>query len=239
MTDVLSSAEDRSCAGASGARLKAWTGPRPAAAPNDPAEGGGDGGEARDSRATDLELMRAAAGDPPDADARETLVDRVLARVRGRARMLSDNEADADDATQASLVEILRSAKNFRGEGSIEAWSERIAVRTTLRLQRRRRRRLSLVDDHTEPDSLEQETPARSLREEIPGEVRSYLEELSEDRRQALILRHVLGHSIDEIAEQTGVSRNTVKDRLRHARRQLRRLIRQRELVASAKGASS
>jgi DNA-directed RNA polymerase specialized sigma24 family protein len=46
------------------------------------------------------------------------------------------------------------------------------------------------------------------------------LSELPEARRTVLVLRHVIGWSIQEIAEYTSVSVNTVKDRLLSARDQ-------------------
>ncbi len=188
-----------------------------------------------DERAYELELMRAVAAHEQKAEAE--LVHRVIGLVRSRARVLTRNSADADDAAQTALVEILRSAKSFRGEGSLAGWCERIAVRTTLRLQRRHDRAAAPIDAAISPDNVSATTPERKLAETIPGgEVEQYLRELSEDRHEALVLRHVLGHSVDEIAEQTGVSPNTVKDRLRMARKQVRQSIRQREVIAAVKG---
>src|SRR5690606_27390437 len=60
----------------------------------------------------------------------------------------------------------------------------------------------------------------------VPRPIVDYLAELPETRRVALVLRHVMGYSIDEIAELTGVSPNTVKDRLLQGREQLRKNIR-------------
>ena len=60
----------------------------------------------------------------------------------------------------------------------------------------------------------------------VPRPILDYLAELPETRRVALVLRHVMDYSIEEIAELTGVSPNTVKDRLLHAREQVRRNIR-------------
>ncbi|NJK31187.1 MAG: DUF134 domain-containing protein [Deltaproteobacteria bacterium] len=77
------------------------------------------------------------------------------------------------------------------------------------------------------------------MSESIPGEVGEYLDALSDERREALILRHVFDHSIDDIAELTGVSRNTVKDRLRVAREQIRKLIHRAEVIAIGRGRSS
>ena len=83
------------------------------------------------------------------------------------------------------------------------------------------------VAGDADPDAQQSrgaDTPA--LAEGLPRPVQEYLEQLSPSRRTALVLRHVLGYSVAEIAELTGVSPNTVKDRLLTARREFRRMIR-------------
>jgi RNA polymerase sigma-70 factor (ECF subfamily) len=150
---------------------------------------------------------------------------RLRPRISTIARALLRHSADADDATQASLLEILHAAESFRGEGSFEGWADRIAVRTTLRLARQRRVRGLRVDE-AEPDAIPADPPEPSMREELPRELGEYLAELPEIRRTALVLRHALGYSIEEIAELTAVSPNTVKDRLLAAREQVRKHVR-------------
>jgi RNA polymerase sigma-70 factor (ECF subfamily) len=179
-----------------------------------------------------IELMRRVAAG--DAEAEAALAKLAIERVRQRARALTASEADADDATQTSMLQILGSAQTFRGEGSLLAWCDRIAVRTTLRLRKRQARRLALIDDLADPDRVDTSERVRKLAEEIPGHVSIFLAELSPERLEALELR-ARGHGIEEIAHRTGVSPNTVKDRLRTARKQLRQSIRQRELVAVAR----
>jgi len=172
--------------------------------------------------------QRAAAG---DRQAQSDLIARVIASVHARVRGLTRNRADADDATQDSLLEILGAARSFRGEGSFEGWCDRITVRTTMRRQRREARTLKLVEPDGNLDAIPDETPAAPLREALPGEVQRFLSTLSVERYQALELR-AQGYSVEEIAARTGVSVNTVKDRLRMARKQLRRSIRQQEVLA-------
>lgn len=191
----------------------------------------GNGGGARTSpREADLELMQAVGRG--EARAQATLAERVTGLVHSRVRTLARSRADAEDATQDSLVEILRSAKNYRGEGSLEGWCERIAVRTTLRAQRRESKKRARLYEAVEPDTLPGPAPERRRMEEIPRPLETYLAELSTDRREVMVMRHVQDCSIDEIATRTGVSPNTVKDRLRVARRQLRKAIHRSEVVA-------
>jgi RNA polymerase sigma-70 factor (ECF subfamily) len=67
-----------------------------------------------------------------------------------------------------------------------------------------------------------------------------YLNELPDKQRTALVLRHVMGHSVGEIAELTGTSPNTVKDRLLRGAREMRRLIRRDLAIGTGKkGAAS
>jgi RNA polymerase sigma-70 factor (ECF subfamily) len=64
------------------------------------------------------------------------------------------------------------------------------------------------------------------------------LAELPEAQRTALVLRHVMGYSVSEIAEMTEASPNTVKDRLLRGSREMRRSIR-RDLAIGRKGDAS
>lgn len=179
----------------------------------------------------DCELMERVASRQPAAE--RELVDRLMARVRRATGALLRNPADADDAAQLSMLEILRSAANFRGEGSLESWADRVTVRTSLRHARKQARSRSVVDPSQDPENLGPAPgePARRS-EALARHVAFYLEQLPEARRHALVMRHVLGYSVDEIAVLTGVSRNTVKDRLLAARREFRRLLRREHTVS-------
>lgn len=189
---------------------------------------------ARDQdRAPDLEgdrrLMELVAAN--DKEAQKAFARRFLPRVQRATRALLRAPADADDATQHCLIELLRSARGFRGDGSLEAWIDRITVRTALRLARERARAHGRIDADAEPDALVGAPEEPFPGEELPRDLHEYLAGLSDVRREALVLRHVLGYSIAEVAELTGVSPNTVKDRLLAAREELRRLIRRDHLT--------
>lgn len=180
------------------------------------------------SRATVIALDRsrvrlAGEGEPK---AQAWLVARLLPRVRKIARAFLKHSADADDAAQLALLEILRSASTYRGEASVEGWAKCIAVRAVLRFAQEERRRDRLIDRN---ESGEDETAPSDERasEALPRELRAYLEELAEPQRNALILHHALGHSVDEIAEMTDVSPETVKSRLRLGTAALRKKVQQ------------
>lgn len=169
----------------------------------------------------DARLARDAATDPA---ARDALARRLRPRVQRLATSLLRGAHDAEDATQLALLEIVRAAPTFRGESSLETWADRIAVRTAIRVARTRR--LATVRDAFEPDELPAAPPTNEAVESIPRSILAYLAELPEARRTVLVLRHAMGYSVQEIADHTGVSPNTVKDRLLAARDEVRRMIR-------------
>jgi RNA polymerase sigma-70 factor, ECF subfamily len=169
----------------------------------------------------DLFLMASVARREPAAE--RALVERLSSRVRRLSRMLSGTLVDADDAAQMALLEILRSAGGFHVAMSLERWADRITARTTRRLMRREIERKGLLARWVAPGSLpwgRKETPPA----ELVG-LEPFLDRLSPERREALVLRHALEYSVEEIAELTGAPMGTVKDRLVSARKELRRAL--------------
>ena len=57
------------------------------------------------------------------------------------------------------------------------------------------------------------------------------VEELPDDQKQVVIMRHYLGLSFKEIADQTDVSINTALGRMRYALINLRKIITERGLI--------
>ena len=181
----------------------------------------------------DLRLMQLVAAKDPTAN--RQLAERLAPRVHRVARSILRQSADADDATQQSLIEILASAKSYRGGASIERWSDRFAVRTTMRLARERRKLAGRVEGGIELDDLVAEAPSGVTGDATPRRASDYLAELPDKQRDALVMRHVMGYSIAEIAELTDSSPNTVKDRLLRGAREMRRLIRRDVAIGATK----
>jgi len=185
------------------------------------------------TRKEDLELMSLVAAG--DAAAQRLVIEKLRRRISTVSVAILGHRGDAEDATQTIMLEILRSAGAFRGE-SLLAWADRISVRTAMRHARERRVRSARHAGDADVEALGTAAPARSVAQDLPRPILEYLAELPEVRRTVLVLRHVMDYSIDEIAELTGVSPNTVKDRLLQAREQMRKRIR-RDLVVTG-GAS-
>jgi RNA polymerase sigma factor (sigma-70 family) len=131
-----------------------------------------------------------------DAAARAALVGRLERRVRGIALAILGNAADAEDAKQAILLELLASLKSYRG-GHLLAWCDRIAVRTAMHQARQRRVREARHDSEIDLEAVPLEGGA-AREHGVPRPILEYLAELPETRRVALVLRHVMDYSIEE-----------------------------------------
>ncbi len=184
--------------------------------------------------AEDLRLMQLVASG--DGHAQRLLANRLVVRVRRAATAIMRGAVDADDASQQALIEILRSAHNYRGDSSLERWADRITSRSVIRFARAVRRRNKTVEPHADAELASAEAPDDRAADGTVRGVDAYLALLSESRREVLILRHGLGHSVEEIAELTQTSPNTVKDRLLAARRDMRKLIQRDRAIGAPKG---
>lgn len=157
-----------------------------------------------------------------DARAQEVLVRRAYGRVRRLARYLCGSDADADDVAQQAILELLRSAGTLRFETSLERWIDRITVRSALSAIRREKRRNGLLSRWLVPGRLPWGSESQVSTDE-PAKLETLLSRLPHERREAMIMRHGLGYTVDEIAELTNTPRGTVKDRLVSGKKQLRR----------------
>lgn len=167
-------------------------------------------------------MLRVARREPK---AQRELAERLIGRVRRLSTTLLQNRVDADDAAQLALVEILQSAHNFAAPGNLEAWADTITVRTALRLARRLRAQRSLLEYCVNPESLKSLVSEWRRKELTLRQLQAYLERIPSQKREAFVLKHALGYTVDEIAELTQSPRGTVKDRLVAARKQLRKMI--------------
>jgi RNA polymerase sigma-70 factor (ECF subfamily) len=178
-----------------------------------------------------------------DAAAQRQLLGTLLPHLRVVARTLTRNPADVDDAVQLGLMRVLEGLSSYRGESSLVRWSRRVGSRVCLRLREQDGRRLQVVtvggEDEAEAASAAP-APAR-LGDALPRRLSEYLDALPDAQREVLMLRHVLEHTVPEIAELLDLPVDTVKSRLLYARRAIRKSIRRDQAIglAHAKGARS
>ena len=174
------------------------------------------------------ELARRAAGGDEDAFAQ--LVGLHEKKVYGLALRMCGNPEDAADAAQEAFLAAWKGLPRFRGEAGFSTWLYRLTSNAAIdHLRRVKRQRgegsldgggpgLDAVDDAPSPQAQAEETELREA-------VAEGLSMLSEDHRQALLLRELRGLSYEEIASELRVDLGTVKSRISRARGSLRKIL--------------
>ncbi|MFK7985097.1 MAG: RNA polymerase sigma factor [Sandaracinaceae bacterium] len=178
-------------------------------------------GKAATHAEDDRRVRAAVAG---DRKAAEAILMRLLPTIRNLSRYLVRTDAEAEDAAQVACVEILKSLHGWRGEASLEAWALRIVARVARRHQgkvMREHARRSAAATELRAVRESPKTPDRYLERR---DMVQLLDALPESQRQALVLHHVLGWSVPEIAAELEVPFDTAKSRLRLGRKKLRAL---------------
>jgi len=189
----------------------------------------------------DLKLVRAAAGG--DMAAYRELVERYEGRLYACAFGVVRNPEDARDLVQDALIKAYFSLPRFREESSFFTWIYRIVLHLAIDHRRKVQRRgvdLALADLNEGGSSagsdqefagggglgvVEEGPEVLVSRKEEILKLQGALASISEEQRQAFILREVDGLSYQEIGEALGVSVGTVMSRLFYARKRLRELM--------------
>lgn len=177
---------------------------------------------AEEAESMDL-ARRAAAG---SLRASQLLLEQLAPTItRVASAVLGPSNAEIDDVVQQSLIAVLGALPGFRGEchpaGFASSITFRVAIKHRKRQQTDRLRRDYLAQlGPTETNTLDLHDPCQRHRL-----VQDLLVRLPEPQAEALALRVVLGLSLEEVAQATGVPLNTVRSRVRLAKEALRRRI--------------
>jgi RNA polymerase sigma factor (sigma-70 family) len=147
--------------------------------------------------------------------------------VRVVRRVLGSSHPDVEDVTQEALFQVLEALPRYRGEASLLHFACRVAVLTAMNARRREaasKRSGSQCCTHEtdEIPSEAAETDAVVEARRAMEAVRALTVTLPEAQAEALALHCVLGLDLAEISQATGAPLETVKSRLRLARRALR-----------------
>jgi RNA polymerase sigma-70 factor, ECF subfamily len=145
------------------------------------------------------------------------------------ARFLMRNDQDAEDVVQEASLRAFRFFDNFRGQNS-RGWFLSIVRNTSFTaLKRNRPDEANVVFDEELHGSQSPPMDAGvSLdRAQDRQTVRTAIERLPAEFREAITLRELEGCSYKEIADVAGVPVGTVMSRLARARRQLQMILSQ------------
>ena len=139
------------------------------------------------------------------------------------------NPHDAEEATQETMLRVLRSLPSFNGRYNLRAWVARIATNLCLDKLRQESRKANGEEmnvvflEHQIDDAAVQADPGEVLERVVKrDEIRAHLEKLPEQHRIALVLRDVEGLGHKEIADVLNTSPAKVKALLHRARKGFR-----------------
>lgn len=140
------------------------------------------------------------------------------------------DQHDAEDALQNTLVAAWQNLHKFRGESRFSTWLHRVAANNALMVVRKRKPNTRITDftDPDQPVQLVDDDGGDRFDERIAlrDAVRQALGRLSEDQREAVVLREYGDMSYADIAAHQGVPVATIKSRLNRARTHLAELLR-------------
>jgi len=131
------------------------------------------------------------------------------------------DEADARDATQETFIAAWRRIRELRDPDRFDAWLQRIAVNSARMTLRARGRRLVREIPAGDVAALAMAADRATAERSDADILATALDTLPTDQRTILVLHHLEGHGVAELAEILAIPVGTVKSRLHTARRAL------------------
>ena len=174
-----------------------------------------------------------------DKDAISILIERHSKRVLDYIRMMVKNNEVADDIYQETFIKVVRFIDDGRytDNGKFLSWVLRIAHNQVIDHFRQAKQQNNLSESDAGYDILNTKRIAdttvedRMVSEQIENDLRKLVDNLPEEQKEVVMMRYFGDLSFKEIAEQTNVSINTALGRMRYALINLRKMIKENQLI--------
>ena len=186
---------------------------------------------------SDQELVtRFLDGDKGSLDA---LILRHKNRVYTYILLIVRKQALAEDIFQETFIKVIKSLQEgkYKDNGKFLSWVMRIAHNLIIDHFRKEKQMNMVSNDDYETGVFNSKKFSDDTVEDIMvfdqicTDVRALIDELPEDQKEVVLLRHYGGLSFKEIAEQTNVSINTALGRMRYALINLRKIINDKNII--------
>ena len=167
------------------------------------------------------------------------LIERHRTRVYDYIYMMVKDADLADDIFQETFIKVVRviDSGGYKDSGRFLSWVMRIAHNQVIDHFRAEKRNSCVNESEAGYDIIgsqrltEGSSEERVVGEQIAADLRRLVEELPEEQRDVVKLRYYGGLSFKDIAEQTDVSINTALGRMRYALINLRKMIKEKNIV--------
>ncbi|MBO5832511.1 MAG: sigma-70 family RNA polymerase sigma factor [Alistipes sp.] len=176
-----------------------------------------------------------------DRSAISELIERHAKRVRSYIGMMVKDDAIADDIFQETFIKAVKviDEGRYTDSGKFLSWVLRIAHNRVLDHFRREKASKQVNESEAGYDVIgtmrfaEPTTEDDMMHTEMEQTIRNLIDLLPEEQQEVVRLRYYSKLSFQEIAEQTEVSINTALGRMRYALINLRRMIKEKNIVLS------
>ncbi|MCA9047908.1 MAG: sigma-70 family RNA polymerase sigma factor [Planctomycetaceae bacterium] len=168
----------------------------------------------------DRDLLRRFVQDADEAAFAE-IVNRYQGLVLGVTRRIVGNQADMDDAFQATFLALARRPRSIRKASSLSSWLYSVAWRTSWRLVKQRRK-LPVESLAAQPADNDDDPLDRIAAAQDCTVLDEELNSLPQDYRDVLVMTYFADQTSQQIADQFNVSKGTIDGRIRQARNMLR-----------------
>lgn len=140
-------------------------------------------------------------------------------------------DPEPEDAYQEAWAHLFRALPRFADDGpaSLRTWCVRVVRRRLV--DRHRRARVRGIVGHLAPEQLEEhpgrglDPEARAARSQRQARLEAALQRLPAAQRRVVVLHHLHGVPLAELAVDEGVAEGTVKSRLHRGRARLAGLL--------------
>jgi len=171
----------------------------------------------------------------------EVLIRRHQKRIYSYILLLVKRQVVAEDIFQETFIKVIKSLQDgkYVDTNRFPSWVMRIAHNLIIDHYRREKQSKMVSKDAFEVDILnhpkysDKTVEEEIVFEQILTDVRSLIDQLPEDQREVVLLRHYADLSFKEIAEQTNVSINTALGRMRYAVINMRKIMEENKMILS------
>ena len=174
-----------------------------------------------------------------DQGAISKLIERHSRRVRDYINLMVKDRDVAEDIFQETFIKAVRVIDDGRytDNGKFLSWILRIAHNQVIDHFRACKQNKQVNESESGYNVLgslrfaEKTIEDELISSQIESDVRNLIELLPEEQREVVMMRYFSGLSFKDIAEQTDVSINTALGRMRYALINLRRMIKEKNMV--------
>lgn len=168
----------------------------------------------------------------------EELINRYKTKIYTYILLMVKNQQLAEDLFQETFIKVIQSLKmhKYKDNGKFVSWIIRIAHNLVIDHFRKEKQINTCNNEDYETDLFNsskfsvKNIEQLIVHDQIIKDVRKLIDELPDDQKEVVMLRHYGQLSFKEIAEQTDVSINTALGRMRYALINMRKMIEEKKM---------